>query len=151
MSCALSHSQQTWKRIMHGIQPISSQMSTHNKPGYKVAVDNIDKNIKPCDVHLDSPTKSLHYVQIYSVKDRIEFSSLPELPKTGDMCVYDILLSTEDFQNLEENLSILVACTMTDNQLSFFSDDLKALVQRHTQHPYSHEMSTKSSEVVRCT
>ena len=132
-----------------GIQPVSSQTSTHHNPGYKMVVDNIDKNVKPQHMRLDSQTKSLHFVHIYSVKNRIDFSSLSRLPKTGKMCVYDILPSTEDYQKLKENLSILVARTMTDH-LSFFSDHFKDLAQKHIPHLYSREMSTKS-EVVCCT
>lgn len=132
-----------------GIQPTSIQVSTHHhhlRPGYKVVIDNIDKNVKPRDMRIDSQTKSLHYVQIYSVKDRVDFSSWSELPKDGEMCLYDILPSTADYLKLKENLSILVARTMTDN-LSFFSGDFKSLVQRHVPHPYSREMSTKSEVV----
>lgn len=53
------------------------------------------------------------------------------VPKTGEMCAYDILPSNGDFQKLKKNLSILVARTITDN-LTFFSDDFKDLIHRHT-------------------
>jgi hypothetical protein len=134
-------------------QPTSSaiRISAHHyhpRPGYKVVIDNIDKNVKPRDMRIDSQTKSLHYVQLYGVKDRVDFSSLSNIPKAGEMCLYDILPSTEDYQKLKENLSILVARTMTDN-LSFFSKDFKSLVPRHVPHQYSREMSAKS-EVVSC-
>ena len=148
-----SQSQPTNLEEGGGTQPTLSaiQVSAHDnhpRPGYKLVIDNIDKNVKPRDMRIDSQTKSLHYVQIYGVKDRVDFSSLSELPKAAEMCVYDILPSTEDYLKLKENLSILVARTMTDN-LSFFTDDFKSLVQRHVPHPYSREMSTKS-EVVSC-
>ena len=96
-------------------------------------------------MHIDSQTKSLHYVQIYSVKDRVDFSSLSELPKDDEICLYDILPTNEDYLELKQRLSILVARTMADN-LSFFQG-LKNQVQRHVPHPYSHEMSTKSEVV----
>ena len=95
---------------------------------------------------LDSQTQSLHYVQIYGGRNRIDLSKLSLLPKTGEMCIYDVLPTTEDYQKLKENMFILVARLMTDN-LPYFSHDFKSLVQRHIPHPYSHEMSTKSEAV----
>jgi len=109
-------------------------------------IDNIDKDVKPRYMRVDSQTKSLHYVQIYSVKDRIDFSSLSESTKAGEMCLYDILPSTKDYQELKDNFAILLARVMTDN-LSFFSENFKGLVQRHVPHQYSYEMSTKSEVV----
>lgn len=123
--------------------------SKHLRPaaGYKIVIDNIDKNMKPCDMHLDSQTKSLHYVHIYSVKDWIDFSSLSGAAKCGEMRVDDILPSTEEYKKLKENFSMLVARIMSEG-LSFFSEDFKGLIKR-PPHPYSTDMSTKS-EVVSC-
>ena len=59
----------------------------------------------------------------------------------GEVCLYDILPSTEDYQELKENFSIVLAHVMTDN-LSFFSEKFMGLVQRHVPHQYSCEMST---------
>lgn len=120
-----------------------------NKPGYKVVIDNIDKDVKPHDMRLDFQTKSLHYVQIYSVKDRIDFSALSGLPADGEHCLYDILPSIEDYEKLRGNFAILVARSITDN-LSFFTDDFMNLVTKHIPHPYSSEMSTKSEIVSSC-
>ena len=132
-----------------GSQPNDNHVSTHHHPlslGYKIVIDNIDKDVKPRYMRIDSQKKSLHYVQIYSVKDRIDFSSLSESAKAGEVCLYDILPSTEDYRELKENFSILLARVMTDN-LSFFSENFMGLVQRHVPHQYSCEMST-NSEVV---
>ena len=97
---------------------------------------------------MDFQTQSLHYVQIYSVKDRIDFFSFSELPSDGNRSVYDTLPSNGDYQELKQNFAIIVACSITDH-LSFFSNDLKNLVPMHIPHPYSQEMSAKS-EVVSC-
>ena len=78
-------------------------------------------------MRIDFQTQSLHYVQMYSVKDRIDFSSLSESPKDSEHCLYDILPSREDYLRLKENLAVLVARSITDN-LTFFSDDFKKLV-----------------------
>lgn len=115
-------------------------------PGFKLVIDNIDKNVKPRYMRLDSQTQSLHYVQIYGVRNRIDLSKLLLLPRTGEICVYDVLPTTEDYRKMKETMAILVARIMTDN-LPYFTHDFKSLVQRHIPHLYSHEMSTKSEVV----
>ena len=125
---------------------VEDSLNYRSRPGYKIVIDNIDKDVKPRDMRMDFQTKSLHYVQLYSVKDRIDFSNFSESPKDGEHCLYDILPSSDDYQKLKENLVILVARSITDN-LTFFSDDFKQLVMRHVPHPYSSEMSTKSEIV----
>ena len=42
---------------------------------FKLVGDNIDKNINPQDVRLDSQTVSLHYFHSYAVRDRIDMSN----------------------------------------------------------------------------
>ena len=115
-------------------------------PGFKLVIDNIDKNVKPRYMRIDSQTQSLHYVQIYGVKNRLDLSKLSLLPWTGEICVYDVLPTAEDYRKLKDTMSILVARLITDN-LPYFSHDFKSLVQRHIPHPYSHEMSTESEVV----
>ncbi len=44
--------------------------------GYKLVFDNIDKTIKPRYMRQDVQSVMLHYVQVYAVKDRIDFSSI---------------------------------------------------------------------------
>lgn len=42
--------------------------------GYKLVFDNIDKTIKPRHMRQDSQTSTLHYVQAYAVRDRINIA-----------------------------------------------------------------------------
>ena len=117
-------------------RPDDNHISTPSHPlrlGYKIVIDNIDKDVKPRYMRVDSQMKSLHFVQIYSVKDRIDFSSLSDSTKAGELCLYDILPNTKDYQELKDSFTILVARVMTDN-LSFFSENFKGLVQRHVPH-----------------
>ena len=61
--------------------------------------DNIDKNVKPCFVRSDSQTLSLHYVQVYGVKDRIDYSSFcNEKPTQSNL--YSVLPDTADYELL---------------------------------------------------
>lgn len=58
--------------------------------GYKIIFDNINK----------PQTKSLHYVQSYAVKDRINYSSISDKPRT-EYSVYDILPNQDDYTPLK--------------------------------------------------
>ncbi len=58
----------------------SSTTSKPSIPGYKNVFNNIDKTVRPRQMRIDSQNKSLHYVHIYSVKNRIDFSSLSDTP-----------------------------------------------------------------------
>ena len=115
---------------------------------YKMVFDNIDKNIKPRDMRADAQTISLHYVQIYSVRSRINFSSLSTTPKCahGEVNMFDILPSEDDYKQLQHNFAVHVARILTDH-LTFFKHDFKGIVPKHLLHQYSEEMSNKSDVV----
>lgn len=129
-----------------GVQPTTVQESLRPAAGYKFVIDNIDKNVKPRDMRVDAQTKSLHYVHAYGVKDRVDFSSLSGVAKCGEMRVDSILPSSEDYKKLKQNMSIIVARTMSEH-LSFFCGYFKGLIKRHVSKTYSAEMSTKSEVV----
>ena len=44
--------------------------------GYKFVIDNIDMGVKPRYQRADSQNQSLHYVQVFAVKNRVGFSQL---------------------------------------------------------------------------
>ena len=117
---------------------------------YKMVFDNIDKNIKPRDMRADAQTISLHYVQIYSVRSRINFSSLSTTPKCAhgevNNVMFDILPSEDDYKQLQHNFAVHVARILTDH-LTFFKHDFKGIVPKHLLHQYSEEMSNKSDVV----
>ena len=49
--------------------------------GYKMVFGNIDMNVKPRPMTSDKQTRSLHNVQSYAVKDRVNYDNLSnELP-----------------------------------------------------------------------
>lgn len=131
-------------------QPEKSQNEPYSEPsvcpGVKLVLDNIDSTVKPRYQRLDSQNKSLHYVQVYAVRDRINFSKLSNLPPHPGRSVYDILPNTSDYQMLKDNFTILVSFILVEH-IPYFKDDFKGLVPRHIQHPYSAEMA-KQSEVV---
>ena len=76
--------------------------------GYKLVFDNIDKNVKPRFMRSDSQTLSLHYVQVYGVKDRIDYSSFcSEKPTQSNL--YSVLPDRADYELLRKDFRVLVS------------------------------------------
>ena len=92
----------------------------------------------------DSQTKTLHYVQAYAVKDRIDYSGIGE--QKNETNLYKILPDSEDYHLLKERFVIHVSRIIIA-YLDFFKEDFKNLVQRHIPHRYSSEMCHKSEIV----
>ena len=112
---------------------------------FKLIGDNLDKNVKPCDMRLDNQTKSLHYFHIYALRDRIDLSKLNDDTFTTDiarMDVSEILPTQEDTETLKMNFSILIARVLKKH-MQFFKKYGKGL-ETHIQHKYYSEMSAKS-------
>ena len=86
-------------------------------------------------------------MQVYAVRDRIDFSDISKAPPATEKNLYSFLPTSDEYQILKENMAILVAHILVDH-ISFFSEDFKGLVTRHIPHQYSAQMSQKS-EVVR--
>ena len=128
--------------------------AAHKPLHYKLEVDNIDKTIKPRHMREDAQTKSLHYVQIYCARHRVDFSALSdeqpsEIRIDRNSLCDKMLPSDEDHIQMKENFAILIARTMCGN-VPFFSDEgnkFKALIESHIPHKYSTEMA-QLSEVV---
>lgn len=86
---------------------VNQELNQNQCLTFQLVGDNIDKNISPHDVRLDSQTQSLHLFQVYAVKDRIDFSSLddnPSLPDKEQIQFDSILPSEEDYTALTMNM-----------------------------------------------
>ena len=129
------------------INPINQQVEQPGSlnSGYKLVFDNIDKNVKPRYMRSDSQTQSLHYVQMYGVKDRVNYSSLSSQIQT-ELNLYGILPSSDDYDLLKKDFTILIS-RIIHAYVPFFGKDFENLVVKHIPHKYSHEMC-KKSEVV---
>ena len=103
--------------------------------------------MKQRDQRVDSQNRSLHYVQVYAVRDMVDFFQQSTAPPPRDeWSVYDILPTTSDYQVLKDNFSILIARILVEHT-PYFREDFKGLVVNHIQHPYSSLMAN-ASEVV---
>ena len=129
------------------VPPASSAVNTHTA-GFKMVIDNIDKTVKRRDQTIDAQTTSLHYVQVYSVKDRVDYSNLSTSRPSPCESLYTIIPTSSDYQTLKDNFSLLVARVLVE-YIPYFSGDFKGLAARHILHEYSQEMANKSDVVGR--
>ena len=91
-------------------------------PGFKMVIDNNDKTVKPRYQTIDAQSQSLHYVQVYAVKDRVDFSQLSKTASSPGRSIYDILPTTSDYQKLKDNFTILVARILVKH-IPYFTQD----------------------------
>ena len=75
----------------------------------------------------DAQNESLHYVQVYAVKDRVDFSAIPDCPSSAKN-LYSILPTSDDYQILKENMAILVSRILVEHIRFFFVKILKILL-----------------------
>ena len=113
--------------------------------GHKIVFDNIGKDVKPRHMTSDNQTRSLHYVQSYAVKDRVNYDCLSSERRT-EVCVFDILPTKEDYDILKKNFAVLVSRVMV-KFIPYFTSDYKELPTKHIPHEHSKEMATKSEIV----
>ena len=92
-------------------------------------------------------TKSLHYVQMYSVKNCIDFSALSQVPRSMTPSILFYLPSEEEYKALKQNFAILVSRTIHEH-IPFFGKDFKGLIPMHIPHQYADRMSAKSEVVI---
>lgn len=126
----------------------TKQATTHSLPSYKLVGDNIDKVVKPRHMRIDHQSRSLHYFHTYAVKDRIDFSHLEDKPALLNLDSIDVtaLLPTPgDRKAMKRNFGIHVARVLK-KRMAYFTHFGSGL-ERHIQHQYSKEMSTKSEVV----
>ena len=115
-----------WSSVLTSMMPTS----TANIMLYKLVFDNIDS-----DVRSDVQKQLVHYVQLSAVKDRVNFSHLPEAYPTpkhlNQISLVDVLPSSNDHQELR-NFTTLVSCIMTKHLVFLSSNSVCA----HIPHKY---------------
>ena len=95
--------------------------------GFKMVIDNIDKTVKPRNQTIDAQTQLLHYVQVYTVKDRVDFSQLSKTAPSPGRSIYDISPTTSEYQKLKDKFTILVACIIVKH-VPYFTQDFSGLL-----------------------
>lgn len=136
--------------------PLSSKLSESKDhrsnlllyPTFKLVGDNIDKHVKPREMRVDIQAQSLHFFNIYAVRDRVDVSHLPDAPALPDpdaINVEAVLPSPEDHEAILRNFTIL-AGRVLKKYMQFFTNFAFGLA-RHIKHQYYEEMSQKSEVV----
>ena len=84
----------------NGISQTMSRPDLNSTPsscsGYKFVIDNIDMGVKPKYQRVDSQNQSLYYIQVYAVKDQVDFGQLSSTPPPPGRSVYELPPSTMD-------------------------------------------------------
>ena len=82
---------------------------------YKLVGDNIDKNVRPREMHSDVQNRSLHYFHSYAVRDRVDmsqFSNDIEVHDIESINLQEVLPTCKDEETLRKNVAILVGRTL---------------------------------------
>lgn len=85
--------------------------------GFKLVVDNVDKNYHRCFHQMDKKTTSIHYVHYYAVHDHIDLSNCSEALPTAPIDVQKLIVDTDDLALLSDDAIELMArlfmCTVS--------------------------------------
>ncbi|XP_065917243.1 uncharacterized protein [Dysidea avara] len=114
--------------------------------GFKITIDNVDKNFHPSFQRIHHQTKLLHCVHMYAAKDRIDLSLYSNAPPQNvAITPEDILPSLNDLCSIKEHFKVLVSRILVQ-QMEKFSTQKKDVLW-HIPFLYSEEMSMKSTVV----
>ena len=76
--------------------------------GFKIVGDNIDKNYRRRFQAIDYTTRSFHYFHCYSVLDRVDLSSISDVPK-GVIDLMKVFPTEVEIEEMQEVFAILVS------------------------------------------
>ena len=77
--------------------------------GFKIIGDNVDKNVKPSFMRINTSTPSLHYFHSYAVLDRVDLSGIPDIQPPGTCDLLALLPSSGDVDMLKQHFSVLIS------------------------------------------
>ena len=78
-------------------------------PGFKIVIDNVDKNLRPSYQRSDNKTISMHACNMYTCLDRINFSSLSDVkPSNPCIDVKTLLIGEADLDGLNSDVEVLL-------------------------------------------
>ena len=116
--------------------------------GFKIVIDNIDMNVRPRHQTFERQTKSVHYVNSYAVRDRIDLSTCSTEAEGAHnvVCMESLLPTEQDRSDIMANFVVLAGRILSDVIPALRG--IPNLKTQHITHLYSQEMSTQS-EIVR--
>ena len=85
-------------------------LSISNWSGFKIVIDNIDKNFRPSFKRHDNRTVSMHACNAYASQDRIDFSSLSDVnPAAPQIDVQKLLIGNAEVDSLNGDVVVLLS------------------------------------------
>ena len=113
--------------------------------------DNIDKNVSPRDMQVNSQVQSVHYFNYFAVHDRINTSFSPDCPTIDPMSIPTsaFLPTAEDCSGLRRYYITLVARVVTKN-MKYFKHLQQCVPIITCTHVHSDELHKKSETVSYC-
>ena len=86
----------------------------------------------------DRQTKSIHYFQIYAVKDRVDLSNRSDEPRSPgkNPPLSELLPSTQDKRALLANLTTIITRLLAE-YMPVIKENFGDTVTQHIPHPYS--------------
>ena len=86
--------------------------------GFKLVIDNLDKNFRLSFQHCDKGTESMNICHIYALKDRINFSSYNgDDPVAAPIDVIKLLINIDDLQQVKSDAIILFSRCVCHNRI----------------------------------
>ena len=77
--------------------------------GFKLVGDNIDKNFHSSFHRIHMKTTSIHYFHFYAVRDRINFSSVSDAPRSDPIDVTRLLVNLTDVTQFNDDAIVLIS------------------------------------------
>ena len=127
--------------------PIGIDRNPREWAGFKIVIDNIDMNLRPRHQTFERQTQSIHYVNAYAVRDRIDFkdeSAMLTLENTT-VSADSLLFSVYDRASIMTNFVILAGRILYNAIPALQS--IPNLLTEHIKHSQYKEMSSKSQTV----
>ena len=85
----------------------------------KLCGDNIDWTIRPRYIRSDQQTLSVHYFHSYAIKDRVDISSLSDIPPINQPSISEVLSkvipSARDDSIIHDEFAVLLARMLCSN------------------------------------
>ena len=130
--------------------PLAASSPNVTKPwkwsGFKLVIDNIDMNLRPRHQTFERQTKSIHYVNCYAVRDRVDLSSYSNTNIRHVVPIESLLPLEDDRRSIMGNFVILAGRILCESIPALCQ--IPHLATQHILHPHSKEMNSKS-EIVR--
>ena len=109
----------------------SSLHITRKWSGFKVVIDNIDMCLKPRHQTFERRTRSIHYVNVYAVRDHIDLSNCSQLTTGREVSITSLLPSDNDRKRIIENFSVLAGRILCNCIYTSLSGDTRSGDQTH--------------------